>query len=59
MKIGPATQVGRLVFAQHGERAAEGFGSLHVRLFTGDMMSKWHDVWRLPSDSMSNAHAAD
>jgi hypothetical protein len=59
MKIGPATQVGRLVFAQHGERAAEGFGSLHVRFFTGDMMSKWHDVWRLPSDSMSNAHAAD
>ena len=59
MKIGPATQVGHLVFAQHGERAAEGLGSLHVRLFTGDMMSKWHDVWRLPSDSMSNAHAAD
>ena len=59
MKIGPATQVGHLVFAQHGERAAEGLGSLHVRLFTGDMLSKWHDVWRLPSDSMSNAHAAD
>ena len=59
MKIGPATQVGHLVFAQHGERAAEGLGSLHVRFFHGDMMSKWHDVWRLPSDSMSNAHAAD
>ena len=59
MKIGPATQVGHLVFAQHGERAAEGLGSLHVRFFTGDMMSKWRDVWRLPDDSMSNAHAAD
>ena len=59
MKIGPATQVGHLVFAQHGERAAEGLGSLHVRLFTGDVMSKWHDMWRLPSYSMSNAHAAD
>ena len=58
MKFGPAAQVGRLVVAQHGDRAAEGLGSLHVRFFTGDMMSKWRDVWRLPSDSMSNAHAA-
>ena len=57
MKIGPATA--NLVFAQHGERAAEGLGSLHVRFFTGDVMSKWHDMWRLPSYSMSNAHAAD
>ena len=29
MKFGPATQIGQLVVAEHGERAAERFGSLH------------------------------
>ena len=59
MKFGPATQIGQLVVAEHGERAAERLGSLHGRRFTGDMMSKWHDVLSMPSDSMSHAHAAD
>ena len=39
MKFGPATQIGQLVVAEHGERAAERLGSLHGRRFT------WgHDV---------------
>ena len=59
MKFGPTAQIGHLVFAQHGERATEGLGSLHVRFFTGGMMLKWRDVLSMPSDSMSNAHAAD
>ena len=40
MKVGPSTQVSQLVFAEHGERAAERLGSLHGRRFTEDMMSK-------------------
>ena len=39
VKFGPATQIGQLVVAEHGERAAERLGSLHGRRFT------WgHDV---------------
>ena len=59
MKFGPAAQIGHLICAQHGKRATEGLGSLHVRFFTGGMMLKWRDVLSMPSDSMSNAHAAD
>ena len=59
MKIGPATQVGHLVFAKNGERATERLGCLHNHSFMRDIMSKWHDMLSTLGESMSNARAAD